>query len=205
MTTWDLLICSIEHRTASLTALLEALAPQIIPGVGVRIFRDNLEHGWTAKCQALIESSRADYVSYIDDDDLVAPDFVERIMFALEFRPDYVGFMVRYTEDGVKQVPVLHGLQHDGWHNTPEALFRDITDKNPIRRELALLSLWEGGNGADRVWADRLRALGVVKQQVFIPAELYYYQHTTADTFTAHREPLTEHPPRPEFSCATYL
>ena len=203
--TYDLLICSIWHRTDLLRRLLDALAPQIRPGVGVRVFRDNLETGYGEKCQALLKSSTADYVSFVDDDDMLAPDFIPTVLRALEKRPDYVGFEVLYTEDGVPQVPVTHSLDCPGWINAPHALFRDIVHFNPIRRDLALRSVWAGGNGADRRWANELRRQGCVRTQVFIPRQMYLYQHRMQDTFCAPRAPLPEEPPRPEYDFVVYL
>jgi hypothetical protein len=58
---------------------------------------------------------------------------------------------------------VFHTLKYGGWVNNPDALYRDIVHFNPIRRDLAIQGEWEGGDGADRRWADQLRALGCVK------------------------------------------
>lgn len=203
--TLDILVCSIVHRTRQLTALLEELERQRRPGVGVRVFRDNLETGYGDKCQALLESSAADYVCFVDDDDMVAPYYVDEILAALESNPDYVGFHVAYTEDGVLQVPVIHSLRYREWRNLPTILERDIVHFNPIRRNLALRAKWEGGNGADRRWADQLRALGCVRVEAFVPAEIYHYQHTSYDTFEAPRSPMAEPPPRPDFAWVTWL
>ena len=200
-----MLVCSIVHRTNQLANLLAALAPQIVPGVGVRVFRDNLETGYGEKCQALLDSSTADYVSFVDDDDMVAPDFVARVLDALAGSPDYVGFRVLYTVDGLFRLPVIHSLRFPDWINTPDELQRDLVHFNPIRRDLALLGEWEGGMGADFRWATQVRATGRVRDEAFIDAEMYRYQHVTADSFLAHREPLTEHPPRPECAFATWL
>ena len=147
------------------------------------MFRDNLQVGYGEKCQRLVDSSEADYVSFLDDDDWVADDFVPTIAEALEQQPDYVGFRVLFTEDGVPCMPVVHSLQYHGWANTPDGLYRDINHFNPIRRELALLGDWTGGNFADRRWAEQLRNLGVVRDEVFIDRELHHYRRSTTDTF----------------------
>jgi hypothetical protein len=136
--TYDILICSIEHRADMLDALLAELERQLVPGVGVRVFRDNLETVYGEKCQRLLDSSTADYVSFLDDDDWVAEDFISSIMAALKQEPDYVGFKVLYTIDGAPQIPVFHTLTCDGWVNNAEALYRDIVHFNPIRRDLAI-------------------------------------------------------------------
>lgn len=204
-TSWDILICSIEHRTEQLAALLDTLGGQLQPGVRILVYRDNLEVRYGEKCQALLDRSDAEYVCFIDDDDSVHPDYVQRIVDALAHDPDYVGFCVAYTEDGERQVPVVHSLKCEGWVNGPDALLRDIVHFNPIRRSLALRARWAGGNGADRRWADELRAQNCVQSEVYVPAELYCYRHSSGDTFCAPREPLVEHPPRPEHEFVTWL
>jgi hypothetical protein len=197
---WDLLICSIWHRTDMLAELLGELERQYQPGLGVRVCRDNLGMTYGDKCQLLLESSTADYVSFLDDDDWVEPDFVGTIMAALDKQPDYVGFKVKYTVNGEPQIPVYHTLRYGGWVNNPEALYRDIVHFNPIRRDLALQGRWEGGDGADRRWADQLRAKGCVRNEVFIDRELHLYRFRSHDTFTLSsvQAPLEQEPPAPK-------
>lgn len=204
--TWDLLICAIPHRHDKLAALLAELGRQIRPGVGVRVYRDNLETAYGGKCQALVDSSAADYVSFVDDDDLVAPDFVRRVTAALAERPDYVGFPVRWTLDGVQQMPVEHSLRHGGWTSQPGRLLRDIVHFNPIRRDLALLGRWEGGYAADGRWADQVRASGQVQTEAWIPEPMYYYRNSAGDTFQSAREPWRgEIPELPAYEWLTVL
>jgi hypothetical protein len=192
--TWDMLIATIPHRDASLRLLLAELDRQLRgygrPRAGVRIYRDNLEHGYGNKTQDLINSSTAGYISCIDDDDMVAPDFVERVLAALGTWPDYVGFPVRWTVDGVPQCPVEHSLRHGGWHDSAGMLKRDIAQFNPIRRELALLGTWEGGYQAERRWGDQVRATGRVATEVWIDEPMYYYQDSPTDTFMITRQPF---------------
>ena len=47
------------------------------------------------------DMATADYTSHLANDDSVAPDFIPRVLEAMESDPDYVGFKVRYTEAGV--------------------------------------------------------------------------------------------------------
>jgi glycosyltransferase involved in cell wall biosynthesis len=194
--TWDILIASIPHRDHMLTELLAELDRQHQPGVGVLIFRDNIDIQYGDKCQRLLDASHAEYVSFLDDDDWIEPDFIDVIREALDQRPDYVGFNVDFTEDGVKQMPVIHSLQHTGWVDNPEALYRDIVHFNPIRRDLAVQSKWAGGCGADRHWADGLRELGCVKTEVYIDRELHHYRHV-GGSFTVPMR-LAECPPQPD-------
>jgi glycosyltransferase involved in cell wall biosynthesis len=209
--TWDILICTIERRTDKLTTLLEALVPQIVPGVGVHILRDNLEHGYCEACNALVASAEAEYICFVDDDDMVSPNYVARIVEALESRPDMVGFEERYTVDGVLQMPVYRDLRAGEWRNEPNALYRDLSQGQPGRLELYRQVRFATDNGtefgADQRWVADLRALGIVKTQVYIPEQLYYYQCSTSQGCLSEttRTPMTEHPPRPDFPFVTWI
>lgn len=200
---WDILICSIPHRTDQLTELLAEFERQLMPRVGVHVYRDNLNIEYGTKCQALLDSSTAEYVSFFDDDDWPAKDFVKTIVRALKKKPDYVGFNVQFTEDGMPQMPVYHSLQYDGWVNNPEALYRDIVHFNPIRRELAIQSRWEGGGGADIHWAAGLRALGCVETEVYIDRELYHYRHEGLNFTIPAR--MADPPPQPDFDFVEWI
>ena len=97
---WQLLITTIPHRHEKLCGLLETLDAQMRPGVGVLLARDTRLAGYRPALQALMDAATAEYVSAIADDDSVSPEFIPAITQALETRPDYVGFRVRYTENG---------------------------------------------------------------------------------------------------------
>lgn len=204
--TWDILICSIPHRDATMLELLAELDRQMIPGVGVIAYRDNLQTPYGGKIAAMLAHSQADYVSCVDDDDMIAPDYVARITGALEGKPDYVGFVVRWTTDGVPQRRIEHTMRHGaGWRDLENVLIRDLSEKNPMRRDLALLGPWEGGYEAERRWANGVRASGQCVTEAWIDAELYYYRYRTGDYFKTPREPLPEVRPLPAYPWLTVL
>jgi hypothetical protein len=200
--TWDILIATIAHRTELLAALLDHLEPQLQPGVGVLVYRDNREQLYGPKCQRLYEASKADYVSMLDDDDWVADDYIPAVMEALKQRPDYVGYRVLYTEHGEPRKPVIHSLEFDGWFENAENLCRDICHKNPLRRDLAARATWDGDGGADQTWANQLR--GLVETEVFIDRELYHYRSTGAYD-TSNLQPLEDPPPPPDHGFVTWV
>lgn len=203
---YQILIPHMPHRHAKLIDLLAVLAVQMQPDVEVLIYADNLEASYAEKCQALADASTADYTSHLANDDSVSPDFIPRIMEALDQDPDYVGFRVRYTEAGVRQQPVIHSLQCGGWSDTVEGLYRDLMYYNPIRRELAQMVRFRGPF-CDTEWADDLRALGCVKTEVFIDDELHYYQRDSSDNFHTNRQPMPadQIPPLPRQPFVRYL
>jgi hypothetical protein len=210
--TWDILLPTMPHRHEQMCELLAELHRQWQPGLGVLVYRDNLRRAGDAsygKWQDLQEMSRAEYTSFIGDDDWVAPDFVCRVMEALENRPDYVGFAVRYTVNGNPATPVEHSLRYDGWHDYPSLLVRDINHQNPIRRELALLATWETTHqGADRTWAADLRATGKVRNEAWIGEQMYHYQENPGSWSRGAAEgrmpmPVSEIRPLPRYPWLT--
>lgn len=203
--TYDLMMASIPHRHDRLCLLLAEFNRQMRPGVGLRIHYDNLVVPVGEKYRVLANSSQADYVSVFEDDDWPAPDFIDRVLGALESRPDYVGFPVAWTHDGRPQIPVVHSLRYDNWRNKPDVLERDINQFNPIRRELALLGDYCGhpGDGLawDAHWTLGVRDSGLCKTEVWIPEAMHYYRTLSHDTFMTPRTPMAEAdiPPVPKY------
>lgn len=206
--TWDILITSIPHRHATLRELLDDLNVQLRQAdplhqqVTVRIYRDNLTVGYGDKTQALLESSLATYVSCLDDDDLLAPGAVARVLEALADYPDYVGFCVAWTRDGVPQLPVEHSLRHPAWENGEHMLKRSVMQFNPIRREIALEGKWYGGYEAERRWQQDVINGGHCKREAWLPEPpVYLYRERVGDTFKTDRKPLSPDsiPPLPSY------
>lgn len=194
MPSWDLLICSLAHRHRVLCELLEELDRQWIPGLGVILFHDNMEASVPRKRQELLRASQADYVSFLDDDDWIMPDFTKRIMSALESQPDYIGFQVKITYDGEPQKPCFHSLSYGRWYEWQDRLERDITHLNPIRRRIALLARWEEthdrGWAEDKRYADQIRASRQCCSEIMIHEPMYHYRRSSYDNFQVLRLPL---------------
>jgi len=187
---YDILIATIPHRHEKLCGLLAELDRQWQPGLGAIVYRDNLENPTGDKRQALLEASRAQYVSFVDDDDEVSPFFVPRIMGALSCGPDYVGFKVNYWDDGELAMQAEHSLRYDGWHTWPEKLIRDISHLNPLRRELALDGRFTGDSSEDHDWAAGVRASGRVRDEEWVTEVMYEYRFSEADCHRTARRPL---------------
>ena len=66
--------------------------------------------------QQMVEESTAEYVSFVDDDDLVAKDYVEKIYPLLD-GVDYIGFQVETTIDGKPTLPAYHSLKYPQWYS----------------------------------------------------------------------------------------
>jgi hypothetical protein len=202
---WQLLIATIPHRHATLTELLTDLDAQVSDcplRVRALLYRDNLAVSYGDKTRELLHAADAAYVSCIDDDDLLAPDGVRRVCGALAAEPDYVGFAVAWTRDGVPQIPVEHSLRHPRWQNGPDMLLRSVMQFNPIRREIALDGHWGGGYEAEIAWGNGVVAAGRCKNEAWLPPPaVYLYRERMSDTFKTSRVamPADQIPALPDY------
>jgi hypothetical protein len=133
--------------------------------------------------QRMLRDARTDYVSFVDDDDLVSPDYVPEILAALDQRPDYVGFQVQCYSDGAPTAIAYHSLAHGGWSNGAGTFLRDITHLNPIRTEIARAADFRRarpGQAEDRVWVNQVRAGRRLKTEVMIDRVMYHYLYSTS-------------------------
>jgi glycosyltransferase involved in cell wall biosynthesis len=194
---WQILIVTQPSRYEFLRQLNAALTRQILalglrrseqvelltlmtaPGglFGVGDFREQLRHKATA-----------DYICFLDDDDWIAPNYVEKILHELKKTPDYVGFEVLGFHDYTPTKRDFHMLSAGKWFETDFAFWRDISHINPIRRDLAMCVPMSGGFGEDHRWADEMRARKLLKDATYIDEVLYYYLYRSRknDAMDAH-------------------
>jgi glycosyltransferase involved in cell wall biosynthesis len=136
-----MLIPTIPGREDRLACLLASLEDQcrFFPGASVHVVPDipNAPRETIGKKrERAIAEATADYVAFIDDDDMVSQNYLGAIMPLLETDPDCVGITVAYYENGQFQNNFRHGLQYRGnvgWRG----LYRTPHHLCPIRREIA--------------------------------------------------------------------
>ena len=182
--TWSILVPTLGERRALFERLMAGLLPQLDPyGGRVRVigWHNDGSPSLPKIRQTMVETAGTEYVSFVDDDDVVAPTYVRDIVGALAERPDYVGFQVQCYSDGVPTAVAYHSLEYRRWRNQPGRYERDISHINPIRTALALkadFSRTRAGRAEDREWADQLRRLRVLQTQVVLNRILYHYLYT---------------------------
>lgn len=178
---WSILILTQPSREEFLKRLMTVLVPQTRKNgperfnqveILTRTFDKSMELGENR--QALIEKSHAEYINFVDDDDLVPSDYVPTILPLLD-GVDYIGYRVQCTVDGQRMAPTFHSLKYGKWSQDAAGYYRDISHINPIRRELALMAKMSGGFGEDERWATALRATGQVRTEHYIDRVMYQY------------------------------
>jgi glycosyltransferase involved in cell wall biosynthesis len=175
----EILIPTMPGRAAMLQKLLAVLQPQLKRGV--RISTDDGPGSIGAKRQRMIEAATGDYIAFVDDDDMVAPDYIARILPCLKTKPDCVGITMHVTMDGRDWHPspiFRHSLRFrenhhwQGQDRTPHHLC-------PLRRDMALKSRFP-----DMMWGEDYNyALGLLPhlqtEEWSGDEPIYFYHYVT--------------------------
>lgn len=201
--TWAILVPTISRREHLFLRLLDVLLPQLDAFGGqarVIAWRNDGDPRLAELRDVMINTAGTDYVSFIDDDDLVAADYVSRIVEALGKRPDHVGFRLEYTTNGVGREIVDHSLRHGRWaRNADGMLVRDFTHVDPVLREHALRGRFasaKAGRAEDRVWVKQVR--GHLLSEEYVDAVLYHYLWNEAESsWQGHNKLAPSGRPRP--------
>lgn len=183
--TWSILVPTLGERRPLFERLMAGLLPQLDPYAGrVRVvgWHNDGSPSLPKIRQSMILGADTDYVSFVDDDDLVSPHYVAEVVTALETRPDYVGFQVQCYSDGAPTAVAYHSLEFRRWRNLPGRYERDISHINPIRTVLACKADFTAAGrwAEDRVWADQIRQRRLLRSQVLVPRILYHYLYQPA-------------------------
>lgn len=182
---FEVLVPTLLNREFYLSRLMTVLEPQFANHANACYVCDWGEGSIGAKRQRMMETSKADYVAFVDDDDLVSADYLDRIMPCLASAPDVVGITMHVKMDGRDWHPspiFRHSLrfrENTGWsHNdrTPHHLC-------PMRRDIALRSRFP-----DLMWGeDYSFALGVLPhlqtEEWSGDEPLYFYEYRSRKPF----------------------
>lgn len=202
-TLWTIMVPTIPRRALLFQALMRSLLPQIRPYAGqvkvVAWLNAGTPRLAELRDRMLLHADEAlgsRYVSFVDDDDVLAPDFVDEIVIALGQGADHVGFPINYFKDGARSYPVEHSLRYPRWATirlSPARfdykLVRDFTHIDPMRTKWARagrFALADPHVAEDRVWCRQLRAAGFARHagatEVYIDKPLYTYLWTPAES-----------------------
>jgi len=181
----SILIATMPRRAAKLAEMLARLEPQAAhKPVEVLVLRDNRRRSVGSKRNALLQIARGDYVSFVDDDDEVHPDYVEAILEATESEPDLITFPVWVS--GME----LYGA-HARVTRFDSSIVRDSESADEYLRLPNHLCVWrrEIANAFPfddvMVGEDGLRAIRMrdaVERVVDIPQLLYWYKFDPQDS-----------------------
>lgn len=200
--TWTILIPTIPQRAAQFERLLGVVLPQLDEHRGrVRVlaWRNRGTPRLAEIRDAMLLAAGTDYVSFIDDDDLVPDYYVAEVVRAIEQRPDHVGFLLDYCPAGGPAEVVEHSLKWSTWGRSVEGvLYRDFTHVDPVRTDFALKGQFAAAKprrAEDRVWVKQVRPY--LSSEVYIDKIMYHYLWSPETSSWQNPAALTDGPPRP--------
>ena len=174
----SILIPSLEERKPKLEQLKAELANQIGKrNVEVLSLSDNRQMSIGQKRNMLLTQSTGEYVSFVDDDDMVSPDYIEKILNALTKNPDCSSLTGEIVfSDGYSR-PFIHSLRYTQWIDDHEGkvYYRPPNHLNAVRRAIAVqVGFPPWNSGEDRSFSMGIRHF--LKKEEWIEGVIYNYK-----------------------------
>lgn len=185
-----ILIPTIEGREAMLDRLMDVLNPQLNKyggDVGVIKFKDKVgDHTIGAKRNSLTSTAIAEgatHRAFIDDDDLVSPDYLDLNMPGVYQNFDCNSLVGIYSLNG-KTNPAkhifIHSLKYDHWYEDHQYYYRNPNHLNVVSLAKCGHILFPESNfGEDGQWSERIHTAGCLKNEYEITKPFYYYLSRT--------------------------
>ena len=173
-----ILICTLPERHNKLRRLTKELDRQKVryPGtVDYKIHEAGPSMTTGRKRNELIEQSFSDYFSFIDDDDMVSDSYIYHMMNAFERNPDVVTFRGYMTTNGTNRqnFTIKLGSRYEEknghFYRFPNHLCAFRREKV---RHIKFPDQWVQ---EDYIWAKAIHDRGLLKTEVHIESDLYWY------------------------------
>lgn len=177
MITLSILICHLYSREKELDRLKAILVPQIqgVDEVEVVIMCDEREMSIGQKRLALINKARGKYCCFVDDDDEVVSDYVQKVLAALQSEPDCCG-IEGTMKSSLGTHTFKHSIQFSGWYTSDGIFYRTPNHLNPIKTSIAKMVGFEPVSfGEDKTFSERV--LRFLKTEVYIKEPIYIYNN----------------------------
>jgi glycosyltransferase involved in cell wall biosynthesis len=171
----SILVCTLPDRALLLERLHSVLRPQIrARAEEVEVVTRLGTETTGAKRNALLAEARGEYVAFVDDDDFVSGDYVEKVLAATESHPDCVGISGVITFDNRDPRLFLHSIECDGWYEAGGIYFRTPNHLNPIIADIAReVGFADVVHGEDHDFSRRLRPR--LRTEVKVERPVYFY------------------------------
>lgn len=176
---WSICIPTVPSRRNSLWRLLTVLEPQLqwFDDVELLILEDNRMRSYGEKLQAMVDIAQGTYISFVDDDDMVNPEYIACIHQWMDGKADCIGFKGEITVEGMNPMPVYYSKEYEEWRNEEDGYYRYPQHITPIKRSIVAKIPWKGHYGADSVWSNRLLRSKMIQTEYVVPPDktMYYY------------------------------
>jgi len=185
----SILILTLPTRIDSYSRLIKSLNQQVIENnlihrVQILTLCDTKEISVGEKRNILLNKSIGRYVCFIDDDDVIATNYLSVIMSALNSNADVITFCGDYVENEIR-TPFSISMVHRGNYNHTNMFYRLPNHLCPVKREIALSCQFTDKNfGEDSDYAEKINKY--LKNEYHIQEKLYFYMY---DSNTSQTKP----------------
>ncbi|PEE75266.1 hypothetical protein COM81_18945 [Priestia megaterium] len=174
----SVLIPSTPDRLTHLARMISELDRQSaqLP-VEILVMIDNKKRTTGSKRNILIEQAQGEYISFVDDDDRIEPDYVQTLVETIDQNPiaDCITFDVEINLSGLEKkitkydVNYLHSQDDQYYYRKPNHIMC-YARRIAVQEKFLNISY-----GEDDEWAARASTL--IKNQIKIQRVLYYYDY----------------------------
>ena len=185
----SILILTLPTRIDSYARIIKSLNQQVIENnliskVQILALCDTKEISVGEKRNIILNKSCGKYICFIDDDDLIASDYLIKIINAIQSNADVITFCGEYVENEIR-TPFSISMVHRGNYNYPNQFNRLPNHLCPIKKEIALNCLFTNKNyGEDSDYAEKINKH--IKNEFHIENKLYFYMY---DSNTSQTKP----------------
>jgi hypothetical protein len=181
--TWSILIPTMTERAQQFDFISHKLKQQIKAcmledKIEILTFLDSRgEHTTGHKRNWLIEQSRGEYISFVDDDDDVSDNFIPLIYERLQKKPDCVSLVGIMSVNGKYPRLFIHSIKYTTCFEYNKVYYRPPNHLNPMKRSIAIqfkfadVTLQE-----DTPWALRIADSRLLKTEEYVFQPYYFYQ-----------------------------
>lgn len=167
MPSLSVLIPTITGREAQFDALCKTITVDVV------YCRDNKEMSIGSKRQVLLDNCDTEYFVMLDDDDSLSDNYFTIILPLLESTPDCICYLEQLSNGQV----AIHSNRYAAWgsgdgydyYRTP--FYKDVL-RTDIARQIGFADM---RYGEDHDFAKRLKASGLIKNEIFINEPMYFY------------------------------
>lgn len=176
----SILIPTLPNRINMLYRLLGILQPQL-KEYKIEVLLDSTR-GITIgeKRNRMLDQAKGDYICYIDDDDSISGDYVDKVMQGIFKGVDCCSLNGLYRPDNAREQLFVHSIKYKDFYEEDGILVRCPNHLNVVKREHALACKFpDWDRSEDSQYAFRLRDAGLLKTEHVIEGVIYNYEYNS--------------------------
>lgn len=186
MILFSILICTLPERKEMFESLYDNLIVQIkrlgvIDAVEI-LSNDSTDITTGKKRNILLEQASGKFSAFIDDDDLVSDDYIEKIVSCIEANPeiDCIGIKGQITFNGLKTKDWEISIDFGRWYEDNKKYCRTPNHISPIKTTIAKkVNFIDVTVGEDIDFSQRI--LPLLKKEHKLDGNIYWYRYMAKD------------------------